>query len=135
MRNIIEYRSPEYRHSGIRIPLVTYQTEIPGDINLFDNGLQAGLGRVKAALEECCAGSNLSADGNVEDVFLPENFSPHEAVLAVGNIRAGTSSGSAIEHYLKNRQTPVIIDIDSVYINYRAGGWLVKIWLIDMNLI
>ncbi|MCD7883445.1 MAG: hypothetical protein LUI87_07045 [Lachnospiraceae bacterium] len=125
---ITEIRYTDYKHTGVRLQLATIVLGIPPDANILD-GSEAGKDKIRNAITTYfCDYHTPSANG--KDIFLPVEYPPAAAALAIDNIRRGDNKGTAVETYIMRHSGPLVIDLDSVYVNYKARSWLAKIWYV-----
>lgn len=127
---MIECRYTGYKHTGIRIDLATIVTGIPPTVRVLDD-YEAGRQQIRTALEHYF--HNCHNPATNDDVFLPGIYTPFAAVTAIDDIRNGTKKNTGIEKYLISHKGALVLDIDSIYINYRANSWLVKLWMDHCN--
>ncbi|MCD8014605.1 MAG: hypothetical protein LUG99_15810 [Lachnospiraceae bacterium] len=127
---ILELRIPEYRHSGIRIPLVTIDTGIGlADRHILDNPAY-GKKLVKASVEKLFR--TIYVPGTTDpDIFLPDQYHPYDAVLAAQNIALGKSRGTEVEQYINSHQGVIVLEMESVYQHYKNHSYFCKVFILD----
>ncbi|MCD8337057.1 MAG: hypothetical protein LUD18_07250 [Lachnospiraceae bacterium] len=125
---IIEVHWYDYRRSGIMCPLLTISLQIPPDKPILGEPTSGKIlvqNTVEYYFRSC---HNPAVSG---DVFLPDRFTPLAAVQAYDNLLSGHNSGLEIEHYISAHHEVLLIECESVYINYRGNSWFARYWSLD----
>ncbi|MCD8337044.1 MAG: hypothetical protein LUD18_07185 [Lachnospiraceae bacterium] len=121
-----EVRYTDYKHTGVRMRLATIVLGIPPDETILDD-YNSGRRKVMDAVVSYFRDYHIPNTVS-DDIFLPDNYNPAAAALAIDCIRRGELKHSDVESFIKSHHGVLIIDMDSVYVNYKANSWLTKIW-------